>query len=121
MAGDTRNEKHQRDAERRARRRLNAFTDAVRAVMSTPAGRLMMGDPTYGILSRCKLDTCIFEASAKIYFNSGMQNVGLEIKALLAEVDEDALILMQNEMRLLAKREKNEAEASVTDSVSERG
>lgn len=75
--------------ERRRERELNDL----RFVLSTREGRRTI----WRLMEQCKTYGSIFEASAKIYYNSGRQDVGHYLMAEIAEADEDALFLMMKE------------------------
>jgi hypothetical protein len=121
MAYDATNTSHVKDATRRERRRRRRFMDAVREVLNTPAGRLMFGERELGLLARCGVYRSVWEQSSRIHYNAGRQDVGHELMAIVTEADEAAYLTMEHEMRTLAQRDRNEADASVTDAASERG
>jgi len=66
----------------------------IKAVMSTFEGQRFI----WRILSKCKAFGSVWEASAKIHYNSGQQDIGHFLMAEIVEADEQALfkIMKQN-------------------------
>jgi hypothetical protein len=66
----------------------------IKAVMNTFEGQRFI----WRILSKCKAFGSVWEASAKIHYNSGMQDIGHFLMAEIVEADEQALfkIMKQN-------------------------
>jgi len=89
---------------------------AMRAVLKTPEGRLLI----WGLLGFRPADQTVFDHSgSQMYFREGERNFGLRIKALAIEADEDAFQLMEREQRALAKREENENAAHHTTAAAD--
>jgi len=101
-----------RRLERRQQIRLEA---ALRNVMATPDGRIVMWE----LLRTCGIFASVWEASAKIHYNAGRQDVGHELLADLHTVSTDSYLLMEREMRALAAREQVEIDASHTSGADE--
>lgn len=64
-------------------------------VMSTPQGRRVM----WKLLSFCKTFNSVWEASAKIHYNSGQQDVGHFLMAEIMASNEDAYLQMAKEAK----------------------
>ena len=90
--------------ERRRDARLRA---ALKVVMGSPEGRLVMWE----LLRTCGVYSSVWEASAKIHYNAGRQDVGHELLADLHDVAPELYLTMEREMRTLAKREQDEIDA----------
>ena len=99
-----------RFAERKERQKAQRYANGLRAVMSSPEGRLVMGE----LLERSGLWRTSWDPSARIHFNEGRRNFGLELLADIQNVDEEAYLLMERERRALIRRESAEAEANQT-------
>lgn len=104
-----------RHAGRKEKQRSARRVAALRAVMNTPEGRLVMWD----LLERAGVFRSVWHPSALIHYNAGRQDFGHELLALLAEADEEAYLTMEREMRTLARRDSNEAEAVRTNGVND--
>jgi hypothetical protein len=78
-----------------------------RRVMATPEGRFVMAD----LIRGTGVHRSIWDNSARIHYNSGRQDWGLELMATLQEVDADAYDLMEAERRALDRRDASEIEA----------
>jgi hypothetical protein len=109
--------KQRNRAERIERRRAQRLKAAITDVMKTQPGRLVMWE----LLSTCGVFRSVWEASAKIHYNAGRQDVGHELQADLHEVDTDLYLLMEKEARVLAAREQAEIEAGHTSAATDEG
>lgn len=90
---------------------------ALVAVMSTPEGRRFL----WNLLELTGPDRTVYDHSGStMYFNEGRRNVGLEVKALMLEADEQLYQQMEREMRAFARRQQNEADAVQLDSERNR-
>lgn len=106
-----------RHATRKEKQRLERRLGALRAVMATPEGRMVMWE----LLERAGIFRSIWHPSAQIHYNAGRQDFGHEILAWLTDADEEAYLTMEREMRTLARRESNEAEAVRTNGADDNG
>lgn len=102
-------------ARRLEQRRQVRLAAAIKSVMNTQEGRLMMWE----LLGTCGIFSSVWEASAKIHYNAGRQDVGHELLADLHAVDTNLYLLMEREMRALAAREQSEIDASHTSGADE--
>lgn len=82
-----------KDAAARDKRVRDRELNDLRGVLSSREGRRLM----WRIMEKCRSFESIFEASAKIYYNSGRQDVGHYLMAEIAEADEEKLFLMMKE------------------------
>lgn len=69
-------------------------------VLSTASGRRFV----WRVLIHCKSFESIWEQSARIHYNAGIQDVGHFLMTEIVEADEDSLMLMMKENK---KREKD--------------
>lgn len=93
----------------RRQQRLEALEHAaVKAVMSTEAGRLVM----WSLLERCGIYASVWTPSAEIHYRAGKQDMGHEIQALILEVDEDLYDLMAREARARKRQDDRATDAS---------
>jgi hypothetical protein len=76
----------------------------IRAVLQTPSGRRML----WQVLVNCRVFASVWDPSARIHFNEGRRNVGLELMGDLAAADEDAFMQMQNDAHLAMKQKRLE-------------
>ncbi len=83
--------------------------------MNTPSGRLVFWE----LIRTCGTYASVWEASAKIHYNAGRQDVGHEILADLIAVDPNLYQLMEREMRTLQAKEQAEIEALHAPSAKE--
>jgi hypothetical protein len=102
-------------ARRLANRQQIRLEAALKSVMNTADGRLVMWE----LLRTCGIFSSVWEASAKIHYNAGRQDVGHEILSDLHLVSTDLYLLMEREMRALAAREQAEIDASHTSGADE--
>jgi len=90
-------EKHQRTQEKMD----------VQALLALPAGRRFL----WRLLSRCRVMESIWEASARIHYNAGQQDVGHFLMAEITEADAGAFIQMmqENQQKEEPKEEEDDA------------
>lgn len=67
----------------------------LRFILSHTQGRRFF----YRLLEQCKVFNSVWEASAKIHYNSGRQDVGHFIQAEIVEADQDAYFKMLTEAK----------------------
>jgi hypothetical protein len=67
--------------------------DDLRAVMNTPEGRRFI----WRLMGHCRVFGSVWEASAKIHYNAGVQDVGHFLMAETTEADKDLFLQMQKE------------------------
>ena len=71
----------------------------IKSILQTQAGRRFL----WRLLSHCKTFESIWEPSAKIHYNSGIQDLGHFIMAEIVACDESALLLMMKEKQIKDK------------------
>ncbi len=109
-----------RGAGRRAARRRQRYYEAFRAVMETPAGRMVFGDREYGLLARAGVFRSVFNTHGGIQGTLiGRQDFGHEMMADLVTASEELYLLMETEMRALASRDASERDAAHTPRAAE--
>ena len=97
-----------RDDERR-------FTDALRAVMATPPGRILVWE----LFKRAGLDETVWDHSgSQMYFNEGRRNFGLALKAAVIEASEELYLEMEREQRAYQRMDARGNAASRTARAS---
>jgi hypothetical protein len=100
--------KQQKYAERLLKRRHARLVDALRAVMGTPAGRIVFWE----LIVTCRSFESIYRNGAgDLLYNAGRQDVGFELLRDLQDCTPDLYLLMEQEMRALATREASETDA----------
>lgn len=104
-------------AERRERRRESRFTDALREVMSAPAGRIVVCE----LLKRARVYESIWDPSSRIHYNAGRQDFGHELLAMIVDVDEALYFEMEREGRAYQKAEDRETDAAHTPRAEQQG
>lgn len=97
-------------AERREKDRSVIERAAMKAVMSTPEGRLVM----WSLLEGMGIFRSIWTPSAEIHYRAGWQDAGHQLQALILAADEDLYDLMCREARARVKRAANETDAAHT-------
>lgn len=103
-------------AERKAKSEEARFDDALRAVMATPAGRIVL----WGVMGWRPTDQTVFDHSgSQMYFREGERNIILRLKASMIGADEDAYQLMEREMRAYARGQEMENAAVNTTAATE--
>lgn len=103
-----------RYAARKERQRAERFSRAMKVVLSSAEGRLVIGE----LLERSGLWRTSWDPSAKIHFNEGRRNFGLELLAEVQTTDEEAYLLMERERRAWHRSEAAETAASQTPSAA---
>jgi hypothetical protein len=103
-------------ARRKEKDRDHLFGEALRAVLLTPAGRLVMWE----LLSRAGIFKSVFTPSAQIYYQAGKQDFGHELMALLIACDEELYLTMEREARARARRQDLETEAVHTAATGDK-
>lgn len=106
-----------RRAERMARRRGARFTDALRGVLATPAGRIV----AWELLHRARVYESIWDPSSKIHYNAGRQDFGHELLALIVEADGTLYLEMEREARAYQQAEDRETDAAHTPRAAQEG
>lgn len=94
-----------KSAEQRERHRARRETEDLRFILSSPEGRRFV----WRLLAHAGVFRSIWEPSAKIHYNSGLQDFGHFIQAEVTKVDLDASLLMQREAM---QREREEVDAN---------
>lgn len=105
-----------RRAQRLVKRKQARLALALRTVMATAEGRIVLWEliATTGVFGP------VWSANGSLMnYNVGRQSVGRELLDDLMAVDADLYQLMEREMRALAKREDTEIEASHTPKAEE--
>lgn len=92
-----------RDAGRRARLAREKHLTDFKTVLSTREGRRYI----WSLLCKCGCFKSIWEQSAKIHYNAGQQDIGLEILAEMKSIDSELFA----KMFLEAKAEEEESNA----------
>ena len=87
------NEKQVKKAEKKEISTRDLELKDLKEVLETPSGRRVM----WRVLEKCKVFETIWEASAKIHYNSGQQDVGHFIMAEIVDADERYLLEMMKE------------------------
>jgi hypothetical protein len=67
----------------------------LRYILNTDQGRRVI----WRFMEHCRVFTSIMEASAKIYYNAGAQDVGHYLMAEVAAADDEALFKMMREAK----------------------
>lgn len=95
-------------AERAERKRDLEFSESLGAVLRTKEGRRVLGE----LLDRAGLYRTSWDPSAKIHFNEGRRNFGLELLANIQDASEELYLVMEREMRAF-KRSLEQGPAAV--------
>jgi hypothetical protein len=106
------NPREVRGRARLQRKRELRFLTALRAVMSTPEGRLVFGERELGIIARAGVYRSIWSPNSEIHYKAGRQDFGHELLGLLVDAGEELYLEMEAEMRGLARRDSGELEAT---------
>jgi hypothetical protein len=96
----------QRATSKQKTRRDQELSD-LRVILATTCGRRFV----WSLLSKCGLYESGWDPSAKIHFNAGRRQVGLELMADIASADEHAFLVMMTEAQQIEKRERQEQDA----------
>lgn len=103
-------------AESHIRRRAELTRAAFKAVLDTPAGRIVMWE----LLELAGVYRSVFNPSGSLtYYNAGRQDYGHELLAKLLEVDDQAYLLMESEARARERRDNATTDATHTPSVAD--
>lgn len=97
-----------RRAARKEKQLEERFTNALRDVMGSASGRLVLWE----LLSRAGVYRSIWVMTAEIHYRAGQQDFGHMIQAEILKAGEDGYELMAREARLRAQREANETDAA---------
>lgn len=89
--------------------------DDIVAVMSTEAGRRFVASR----IRVCGVYGSVWEASAKIHYNAGRQDVGHQLMADVIAAAPDAYTVMEREARELQRREEAEIAAGMTSGAED--
>lgn len=74
--------------------RLQELND-IKTVLATVSGRRLM----WRLMGKCRTFSSVWEASAKIHYNAGQQDLGHFIMAEIVEADENLLFKMMKEQK----------------------
>ena len=102
-------------AGRRERDKRRRTTDALKATLATPAGRITL----WTLLERAGIFGSIYRQSSEIYYLAGRQDFGHELLASILEADEDGYLLMEREAREWARRDNAAIDAAATPGLEE--
>jgi hypothetical protein len=108
-------------AARRGQSRDRRYLDALRQVMSTPAGRFVFGDRRLGILAQCGIYEAIWRPNSEMGRLAARHDLGVEITARLLQAGEDNYELMEREARAIARRDNGETDAAHTPPAEQQG
>lgn len=89
-----------KNAEKKSKFRRDQELSDIKSVLSTEEGKRFI----WRILSKCKAFSSVWEASAKIHYNSGQQDLGHYIMSEIIDADEQLLFTM---MKNNLKSERN--------------
>lgn len=107
-------ERQVKNARRYEQRRQNLFEGALRTVLTTVEGRLVLSE----LLDQAGLYASVYDHSGSLmYFKEGRRNFGLELRALLERVDEPGTDTMDRERRARLRRDAASIDASHTASA----
>jgi hypothetical protein len=106
------NPREVRGRDRLFKKRERRFLNALRAVLETPEGRIVFGERDLGIIARAGVYRSIWSPNAEIHYKAGRQDFGHELLGLLIAAGEDLYLVMEAEMRGLARRDSGELEAT---------
>jgi predicted HD phosphohydrolase len=102
-------------ANRKVDRREEVFQSALRAVMATPAGRLVLAE----LLERAGLYVSSYAHSgSEMCFREGRRSFGLELLADLTRASESDYEQLERERRQRARGDEREAEAIRTRTLT---
>lgn len=82
--------------------RRNELND-LKEVLESPAARRLL----WRVLGRCGQFRSIWEASARIHYNAGMQDLGHWLAAEIEEANQEAMFTMMREAQQSKKGEQN--------------
>ena len=103
-----------RYAERKEKRDRDELLAALRIVLATGEGRLVL----HQLLSTSRVDLASFSTNgSEMCFNEGQRNVGLRWKALCYEAAPELYELMEREARVQERRRETETAAVLMPSA----
>lgn len=106
-----------KNAERLELRRTRRLAAALKRVMQTAEGRLLM----WSIVESAGIYRSVWSnVQAEVNRNVGRQDFGHELLADLIAVDDELYLQMEREMRALAKQENDEIDASHVASAEDK-
>lgn len=88
-----------RASARAEEKRAEQFRGSLKVTLSTPEGRRVIGE----LLDRAGLYKTSWDPSARIHFNEGRRNFGLELLAEVQDASEDLYLEMEREMRAMKR------------------
>jgi hypothetical protein len=88
-----------RASARAEEKREAAYIGSLKAVLATPEGRRVLAE----LLDRAGLYKTSWDPSARIHFNEGRRNFGLELLANIQDADEALYLEMEREMRVFKR------------------
>lgn len=100
-----------RKAERLERIKAERWERALRTVMGTAEGRIVMGE----LIRRCGVFESSWTRDSAIHFNEGRRSIGLMVMAELQRNDEEQYQLMEREGWLWNKQFNEMVEATHTE------
>lgn len=105
-------------AARKVKDRHARFALALKAVLGTVDGRLVVAE----LLERAGLYQSVYDHSGSaMYFKEGRRNFGLELQAACVDADEDAFDLGERERRARRRHEDRETDAAHTPRADAQG
>lgn len=107
MVGNAADREQIRRADRKARTRREQERRDLAGVLKTEPGRRVM----WRFLRHCRVLQSIWEPSAKIHYNAGMQDVGHWLMAEIEQAEPEALATMRMEALRAEMQESKESEA----------
>jgi hypothetical protein len=103
-------------ARRRAKRRADRFDAALRTIMATTEGAIVLWE----LLGRCGVNqTVMSRGIQEVLYMAGRQDVGHSILADMVRVDSDLYVDLERAMRTIDQREEQEEIAARTPSVTD--
>lgn len=95
MAQNASDEKSIKDAGNRERRIREGELNDIRFLIANRQGRRFI----WRFLAHCKLHGSVWEPSARIHYNAGVQDVGHFLLAEVLEADPEAMLKMMQEAK----------------------
>lgn len=102
LTGNASNFKDIKFAEKVERARAQRYSNALLAVLRSPAGRIVFSQ----ILRQCGLYRSIWSPNVEIHFNAGKQEAGLELRHQLQAVDDELFDQMDAEERAWLREQR---------------
>jgi hypothetical protein len=109
------NAKNTKDRERQLRREQERILRMYRTVIQTPEGRALL----YHLAQLAGVGKSCWEQSARIHYNAGRQDFGLELLRDVRLVSEELFELMHREAWAREHSDNNMAQALATPSATE--